>query len=87
MTEVVVLSFPSYLPFLPRHAILPPPQKGAAAVVYELGPNRTGEGEVVCVVTMEAEDILRRRVGIRVRIPAGKVVRTRSIALMLWAVW
>ena len=52
----------------------------------KLGPNWTGEGEVVCVVTMEAEDVLRRRVGIRVHIPAGKVVRTRSIALMLWAV-
>ena len=36
MTEVVVLSFPSYLPFSLRHAILPPPQKGAAAVVYDM---------------------------------------------------
>ena len=42
------------------------------------------------MVMNEVEDVLRRRVEIRVRIPAGKVVRTRSwgsTALMLWAVW
>ena len=35
MTEVVVLSFQSYLPFSPRHAILPPPQKETAALVCD----------------------------------------------------
>jgi len=31
-----------------------------------------------CVVSMEGEDVLKRRVGTRVHIPAGKVVRMRS---------
>ena len=81
--EAVALSSPSSFPFSPHRATLPPPQKDdeSSRAVGDLDhapiSNHVGvdwvltgqENEKFCVVMKGVENILRSRVGIRVRIP------------------